>query len=74
MDLLPDLDLMPPAIQNEVNVQRQQHNAQQAALFAADNNHAVQPWTDEMEQVIYDEAIRPHKQAHRDLFPLSLRT
>ena len=31
----------------------------------------VAPWTDEMEQAIYDEAIRLHKQAHRDLFPLS---
>ena len=51
MDLLPELDLMSPAI-----VQRQQHNAQQAALFAADNNHVVEPWTDVLEQAIYDEA------------------
>ena len=71
MDLLPDLDLMSPAIQAEVVVQRQRHNAEQAALFAADNNHVVEPWSDVLEQAIYDEATRLHKQAHRDLFPLS---
>ena len=74
VDPLPDLDLMSPAIQAEVVVQTQQHNAQQAALFAADNNHVVQPWTDEMDEAIYDEATRLHKQAHRDLFPLSLES
>ena len=62
---------MSPAIQNEVVIQRQRHNQEQAALFTADNNHVVEPWTDAMEQAIYDEAIRLHKQAHRDLFPLS---
>ena len=41
MDLLPELDLMSPAIQAEVVVQRQRHNAEQQALFAADNNHVV---------------------------------
>ena len=71
MDLLAELDLMSPAIQAEVVIQRQRHNAEQAALFAADNNHVVEPWTDALEQAIYDEAIRLHKQAHRDLFPLS---
>ena len=71
MDLLAGLDLTSPAIQAEVVLQRQRHNAQQAALLAADNNHVVEPWTDEMEQAIYDEAIRLHKQSHRDLFPLS---
>ena len=71
MDLLPELDLMSPAIQAEVVVQRQRHNAEQQALFAADNNHVVEPWSDVLEQVIYDEATRLHKQAHRDLFPLS---
>ena len=71
MDLLQDLDLMSPAIQNEVLIQRQRHDAAQRALVAADNNHVVEPWTDEMEQAIFDEAIRLHKQAHRDLFPLS---
>ena len=29
------------------------------------------PWNDELQQAVYDEAIRLHKQAHRDLFPLS---
>ena len=62
---------MSPAIQAEVVLQRQQHNAQQAAMVAADNNHVVEPWTDALEQVVYDEAIRLHKQARRDLFPLS---
>ena len=71
MDLLPELDLMSPAIQAEVVVQRQRHNAEQQALFAADNHHVVEPWSDVLEQVIYDEATRLHKQAHRDLFPLS---
>ena len=68
---LPELDLNAPAIHNEVNLRRQQHNAAQAALAAANDQHVIEPWTDEMEQVIYDEAIRLHKQAHRDLFPLS---
>ena len=40
-------------------------------MLAADDQHMVEPWTDEMEQAIYDEAIRLQKQAHRDLFPLS---
>ena len=71
MDLLPELDLTTPAIQNEVNLRRQQHNAQQAALQAANDARLIEPSTDAMEQVIYDEAIRLHKQAHRDLFPLS---
>ena len=60
MDLLPDLDLNSHA-----------HNNAQAAMLAADDQHMVEPWTDEMEQAIYDEAMRLHKQAHRDLFPLS---
>ena len=71
MDLLPELDLMSPAIQAEVVVQRQRHNAEQAALLAADQNHVVEPWSDVLEQAIYDEATRLHKQSHRDLFPLS---
>ena len=71
MYLLPDLDLTTPAIQNQVNLRRQQHNAQQAALHAANDQHVVEPWTEEMEQAVYDEASRLHKQAHRDLFPLS---
>ena len=70
MDLLPDLDLMSPVVQAEVTIQRQAHNAQQAAMQAADDQHVLEPWTDALEQVIYDEAIRLHKQAHRDLFPL----
>ena len=71
MDLLPDLDLMSPVVQAEVTIQRQAHNANQAAMLAANDQHVVEQWTDEMEQVIYDEAIRLHKQAHRDIFPLS---
>ena len=71
MDLLPELDLMNPAVQAEVTLRRQQHNAQQAAMQEADDQHVIKTWTDEMEQVIYDEAIRLHKQAHRDLCPLS---
>ena len=72
MDLLPDLDLMSPVVQAEVTIQRQAHNnANQAAMQVADDQHVIEPWTDAMEQVIYDEAIRLHKQAHRDLFPLS---
>ena len=38
---------------------------------AADDTPLAQPWTDEMQQAVYDEAIRLHRQAHRDLFPLS---
>ena len=40
-------------------------------MLAAHDQHVAELWTDELEQVIYDEAIRLHKQAHRDLFPLS---
>ena len=73
MDLLPELDLMPPVIQAEVARQRAAHDNAQAVLAAADDQHVIEPWTDEPEQAIYDEASRPrlHKQAHRDLFPLS---
>ena len=71
MDLLPDLDLNAPASQAEVQLRGQQHNAQQAALQAANEARVIEPWTGETEQVTYDAAIRLHKQAHRDLFPLS---
>ena len=72
MDLLPELDLTTPGIQAEVTRQRNAHNTAQAAMAVADDQHVIEPWTDEMEQAIYDEAIRLHKQAHRDLlFPLS---
>ena len=55
----------------EVARQRTAHNNAQAAMLAADDQHMVEPWTDEMERATYDEAMRLHKQAHRDLFPLS---
>ena len=42
MDLLPELDLTTPAIQNEVSLRRQQHNAQQAALQAANDQHVIE--------------------------------
>ena len=71
MDLCPELDLTSPAIVAEVTARRNAHNNAQAALFAADNNHVVIPWTDEMIQVVHNEAIGLHRQAHRDLFPLS---
>ena len=71
MDLLPDLDVDTPAIQAEVFLRKQNHNAGQAALAAANNQHVIEPWTDEMEQAIFDEATRLHKQQHSDLFPPS---
>ena len=71
MDLCPELDLTSPAIVAEVTARRNAHNNAQAALFAADNNHVVIPWTDEMIQVVHNEAIGLHRQQHRDLFPLS---
>ena len=71
MDLLPELDLMSPVIQTEVARQRAAQNNAQAVLAGADDQYVIEPWTDELEQAIYDEAIRLHKQAHRDLFPLS---
>ena len=71
MDLLPELDLTTPVIQAEVTRQRNAHNTAQAAMAVADDQHVIEPWTDEMEQAIYDEATRLHKRAHRDLFPLS---
>ena len=71
MDLLPELDLTTPVIQAEVTRQRNVHNTAQAAMAVADHQHVIEPWTDEMEQAIYDEPIRLHKQAHCDLFPLS---
>ena len=69
MDLQPELDLNSPAIQAEVMLLRQNHIVQQQALLAADDQHQVEPW--DMEQAIYDEAMRLHRQQHRDLFPLS---
>ena len=67
----PELDLNSPPIQAEVVQRRLQHQQQQAALLAANDQHVVVPWDDDMQQAVYDEAIRLHKQAHRDLFPLS---
>ena len=52
MDLCPELDLNSPAIVAEVAARRNAHNNAQAALFAADNNHVVLPWTNEMIQDI----------------------
>ena len=71
MDLRPELDLTSPAIVAEVTARRNAHNNAQAALHAADNNHVVIPWTDDMIQAVHNEAIGLHRQQHRDLFPLS---
>ena len=57
MDLCPELDLNSPAIVAEVAARRNAHNNAQAALFAADNNHVVLPWTNEMIQEVHNEAI-----------------
>ena len=71
MDLCPELDLNPPAIQAEVVARRNAHNNAQAALQAAKEKHVIESWTDEAQQAVYDEALRLHRQAHRDLLPLS---
>ena len=71
MDICPELDLNSPLVQNEVAARRVAHNNAHAALVAADDTHVVQPWTDELQQAVYDQAIRSHRQAHRDLFPLT---
>ena len=71
MDLCPELDFTSPAIVAEVTQRRNAHNNAQAALFAADNNHVVIPWNDDMIQAVHNEAIGLHRQQHRDLFPLS---
>ena len=62
MGLSPDLDSMSPVVQAEVARQRTAHNNAQAAMAAADDQHMIEPWTDEMVQVIYDGATRLHKQ------------
>ena len=67
MDLCPELDRTSPTVQAEVVARRNAHNNAQAALVAADNTHVVQPWTEEMQQAVYDEAIQIHRQQHRDL-------
>ena len=61
MDLLPELGLMSPVIQTEVARQRAAPNSAQAVLAAADDQHVIEPWTDELEKAIYDEAIRFHR-------------
>ena len=71
MDLCPELDLTSPAIVAEVTARRNAHNNAQAALHAADNNHVIVPWTDDMIPAVHNEAIGLHRQQHRDLFPLS---
>ena len=71
MDLRPELDLTSPAIVAEVTARRNAHNNAQAALHAADNNHVIVPWNDDMIQAVHNEAIGLHTQQHRDLFPLS---
>ena len=69
MDLCPELDLASPAIVAEVQARRAAHQNTQAALQQAHEAHVIVPWNDEMQQAVYDEAIRLHKQAHHDLFP-----
>ena len=71
MDICPELDLTSPAILAEVAARRAAHQNAQAALAAANYAHVLQPWTGEMQPAVHDEAIRLHKQQHRDLFPLS---
>ena len=71
MDLLPDLDLNLSVVQAEMTFRRNAHNNAQAALQVADDQHVIEPWTDEMQHAVYDETIKLHKQANRDLFPLS---
>ena len=71
VDLCPDLDLTSPPAQAEVVARRTARNNAQAVMVAADDTHVVQPWTDDMQQAVYDEVTRLHRQAHRDLFPLS---
>jgi len=71
MDLLPDLDLNPPVVQAQMTSRRNAPNNAQAALQVPDDQHVIEPWTDETQHAVYDEAIKLHKQAHRDLFPLS---
>ena len=71
MDLQPEVDLNSPAIQAEAMLRRQNHIAQQEDVLAADDQDQVEPWTNDMEQAIYDEAMRLHRQQYRDLFPLS---
>ena len=70
MDLCPELDLASPPIAAEVRARRVAHQNAQAALAAANDAHVLVLWTDETQQAV-DEAIRIHRQAHRDLFPLS---
>ena len=57
--------------ESKLQLRRQQRNAQQAALQGINDQHVKEPRTDTMEQAVCDEAIRLHKQQHRDLFPLS---
>ena len=71
MGVRPELDLNSLAIQAEVAARRAAHNNAQAALAAANDAYVVQPWNDDLQLAVYDEAIRLHRQAHRNLFPLS---
>ena len=70
MDICPELGLTSPAILAEVAARRAAHQNAQDALAAANYAHVLQPWTGEMQGAVHDEAIRLHKQQHRDLFPL----
>ena len=71
MDLCQELHLNSPPIQAEAAARRAAHNNAQNALHAANDAHAIEPWTNDTQQAVFDEAIGLHRQAHRDLFPLS---
>ena len=43
--------------QAEVAARRAARNNAQNALAAAHEAHVIEPWTDEMQQAVYDEAI-----------------
>ena len=66
MDLCPELDVKSPPVQAEVVARRNAHNNAQAALRAAGDTRVIQLWMDEMQQAVYDEAIRTHRRQHRD--------
>ena len=42
--------------QGQIALQRQ-HNQQHAALQAANDAHVIEPWTNQMEQAVYDKPI-----------------
>lgn len=56
---------------NEGQAARATHQNRQAALAAADDPYQRVPWTEDMEQLVFQEGVKLHQNAHEQGLPLT---